>query len=302
MIQIRLAIPLGCELIGHAIAAEFPSVQIRHQRTPDARAIAIHADAWRAAKVHLWDFDRAVDAARLPRDLHLGGSREAVTAVARDVVVRVGRWLGITNRASRAPAFRRALARHHALYQSRAPLVIADQAHALDTWQWLLRLSPRATLWAQLAALFHDVERRFTESTERTEHRAGDYAAFKAAHARAGGAHAAAILEGCGVPGHIAARVQSLIAAHDGGASMAGNNPAELGDLEDADALSFFSLNSPGYLAYFGPALTAKKVAFSFGRLSQRGRAELSRLNLTADIAAMTRPLLDRGASRGARV
>jgi hypothetical protein len=50
--------------------------------------------------------------------------------------------------------------------------------------------------------------------------------------------------------------------------------------LNDADALSFFSLNSPGYLAYFGAARTAAKVAYTLARMSGPARRELAALRL----------------------
>jgi hypothetical protein len=56
--------------------------------------------------------------------------------------------------------------------------------------------------------------------------------------------------------------------------------------LDDADALSFFSLNSEGYLRYFGAAQTRRTVAHAFDRLSEAARARLSEIRLAAEIAS----------------
>jgi hypothetical protein len=54
--------------------------------------------------------------------------------------------------------------------------------------------------------------------------------------------------------------------------------------INDADALSFFSFNSGGYLAYFGPAQTAAKVAYTRARMSEIARGELPALRLPTAI------------------
>src|SRR5205814_582070 len=82
--------------------------------------------------------------------------------------------------------FDKVLARHCELHDMNKPLVAADFDHARDTWRWVLRLAPHASLAVQVAALFHDVERLASESEARIEHRAADYEAFKKAHAAAG--------------------------------------------------------------------------------------------------------------------
>jgi hypothetical protein len=54
----------------------------------------------------------------------------------------------------------------------------------------------------------------------------------------------------------------------------------EAGVLADADALSFFALNSPGYLRWFGPEQTARKVAWTLARMSDGARGWLRRIRL----------------------
>ena len=55
--------------------------------------------------------------------------------------------------------------------------------------------------------------------------------------------------------------------------------------LADADALSFLALNSAGYLRWFGPAQTERKVAWTLARMSSRARAWIPRLRLPPEVA-----------------
>jgi hypothetical protein len=50
--------------------------------------------------------------------------------------------------------------------------------------------------------------------------------------------------------------------------------------VNDADALSFFSFNSPGYLAYFGEDQTARKVEYTLARMSAPARTHLRELRM----------------------
>ncbi|HET7177220.1 MAG TPA: hypothetical protein VFI63_00885, partial [Solirubrobacterales bacterium] len=71
-----------------------------------------------------------------------------------------------------------------------------------------------------------------------------------------------------------------------------GGRDRELAQLVDADALSFFSLNSPGFLDAYGPAHTRQKVAFSLARLSIEGRSRLGQLRLRPAIQRLIDELL----------
>jgi hypothetical protein len=57
--------------------------------------------------------------------------------------------------------------------------------------------------------------------------------------------------------------------------------------LNDADALSFFSLNSSGYADYFGPEQTRRKIAFSWNRMRPAARAKLPGIRLRDDVRAL---------------
>lgn len=232
------------------------------------------------------------------RDLQLaeGVARHGALAVVpgpHDLVAILTRYQRLVERrnlASASAAFDRVLERHRALHDLDKALVRADFDHARDVWQWLVRLAPSASLAVQVAALFHDVERLTSEADRRVEHEAPDYDAFKAAHARAGAGLMRAALDGC-VDAATLDRAAELVARHEGGSEPPPADPRRAGDderqlLADADGLSFFSLNSPGFADYYGPEHTRKKVAWTLGRLSPRGRAHLHALALRDDVRA----------------
>jgi predicted metal-dependent HD superfamily phosphohydrolase len=143
-------------------------------------------------------------------------------------------------------------------------------------------LEPAAGLALQLAALFHDVERLETEAEARVEQHAANYQVFKDAHALRGAAIAEAALARAGVDPETRRQAADLIAGHE---TPRGSEAADLALLNDADALSFFSLNSPGYLDYYGPEQTRRKVAYTLKRLRPESRRHLAAMRLPARVA-----------------
>jgi hypothetical protein len=241
---------------------------------------ALTNEAWLADDFDFWAFDRRVDALHTRgQPLHVIAAPDAVASLRMQLAIRTQRLAMQRNEHSSSSWFARMLVEHRALYDLQKPLVRADFDHALDTWQWTLRLDPDAPAAVQLAALLHDIERLVTEADVRIEHVASDYQAFKDAHARVGAVLAAELLDRAGVPLSIATRTRELIRSHERAGSA-----GELANLNDADALSFFSLNSPGYLAYFGRAQTAKKVAYTVGRMSPFARRWLADLRMPVSI------------------
>ena len=259
-----------------AVAAEFPTLALEARATAPADAVVVDGDDLFACAAASWALDRAlddVDAVALP-------ARDAAGAVA--LVTRLQRLIERRNEASATRAFDAALAAHRALYELSKPLVRADYDHARDAWHWLLRLEPRASAAPQLAILFHDVERLASEADARVEPLAADYDAFKRAHAAAGAALVRATLAPLPLDAAVVDEAAALVAAHD---QPGGSADAAL--INDADALSFFSLNSSGYLDYFGAARTRDKIAWTLARLTERGRARLPSIRLRDDVRAL---------------
>jgi hypothetical protein len=251
-------------------------------------AVVVSAMLWRAPDFDPLVLDEAVAAAMTPegnfalRLIDDAGARGDLFLTALQVVTRCQRHLAGRNRLSSVPLFDAVLAHHRSLHDLSKPLVAADFDHARDTWRWVLRLDAEASLAVQVAALFHDVERLASESEVRVEHQAADYVAFKRAHAAAGATMTGEALKAVGATKPLIDRVMALVAGHE----TVTDDP-EKTTLTEADALSFFSLNAPGFARYYGPDHTARKVAYTLDRLGVRRRLALSGIRHRADIATM---------------
>jgi Domain of unknown function (DUF4202) len=269
------------------LAEEFPTITV-WPLTLDGHenVLRLNAQEWRAPGFDPFNWDERVFAAAgggLPdRDLalHITGSpREVLAATALEILTRYQGLVGRRNAASSGPLFGAILTRHLALHDLSKPLVVADYRHALDTWQWVLRLAPHADMALQTAALFHDVERLLSEPDARVEHHARDYQAFKDAHAARGADVACALLSDVGMDRATIERVRWLIGRHE-----RPEGDVSLTLLNDADALSFFSLNASGFARYFPLEHTRRKVAYTLGRLRPNQRWRLARVRLAPQV------------------
>jgi tRNA (mo5U34)-methyltransferase len=268
-----------------ALRAEFPGLRmyetdVYQNSEPD---IPIDIDVFWSEDFDTYQVDRACDDLAARGDFGLRLEGHGVSQAAVDAVLtRYQRFLGRRNSASSGPVFDRVLARHREPYDCRKPLMRADLDHALDTWQWMLRLDASASLAAQIAALFHDIERLASEADVRVEQHAPDYRAFKNEHARRGGAMTRTALASTGLDQATIDRASELVAGHE--------QPGEAADrllLNEADALSFFSLNSTGFLRYYGLEHTRRKVAYTLARLRERSRRRLSRIGYHPAVAEL---------------
>jgi hypothetical protein len=249
--------------------------------------MTINADAWLAEDADLLAFDHeihqaeGVQAERRIR-LDVSGTQRACARARGQVALRYQRLAPHHNDHSGCLTCAALRRRHRELHDLSKPLVRADYEHAVDVWQWLLRLAPAASLELQAAALFHDIERLQSEPDARVEHRARDYTAFKREHARRGAAMVLEALRGLAIDGARGARIAQLVARHE-----QPEGDEELSLLNDADALSFFALNSPGFFRYYDRAHCEKKVAYTLARMSNRARAWLPALRLERPLAAL---------------
>lgn len=263
------------------IEREFPTVRVERTSTCGIRDVIVDEHVWRGA-FDLRTFDERIENGGPNVGITVRG--HDATRIACEVLTRYQRFLGRRNHASLGALFDSVLRVHAGIHDASLPLVKADLDHAIDTWQWMLRLQPEAGLAAQLAALFHDIERLESEPRERIEHRAPDYQSFKEAHAQKGADRAFELLAKAGISTGDAERARDLICRHE---RRAGD--AEVLLLNDADALSFFSLNSPGYIDYFGLAQTRRKVAYTLGRLGPVARQKLEHVRLRPDVERLLR-------------
>ena len=259
---------------------------------------------WESKFFNFYEMDALLDelAERTagPFALLLVGKEDRLVGFACEVLTRCQRLTDRRNEASRSPLFDQVLARHRTMHDLSKPLVRADYNHALDTWQWMLRLQPEAGLAVQLAALFHDVERLVSEADRRIEQHAADYQAFKEEHALRGAWMAGEVLARAGVDEETRRRVGRLISEHERPPEEERDlEAAEIALLNDADALSFFSLNSVGYLDYYGPEQTWRKVAYTLRRLRPAARRHLAGIRLRPEVAAALAYELGTAAVRG---
>jgi hypothetical protein len=264
---------------------EFPHLAWITAGTLVPGALLVDERAWRDPQSDLYAWDAKVLALRSQRlwllVLPAGDPLTAVDALLQ-VLTRYQRLAPRLNAGSRSEAFLCALALHRTLHDLNKPLVRADYEHALDVWQWLLRLEPGAERALQLAALFHDIERLTSEPDQRIEQHAEDYQAFKNAHAEVGARLASVTARAAGVDEADCLRMRELIECHEQPAEPA--RPAAAALLGDADALSFFSLNSRGFADYYGPEHTRRKVEYTLGRMTPRARAYLGQIKLAPEV------------------
>jgi predicted metal-dependent HD superfamily phosphohydrolase len=271
------------------VQAEFPTVAVGPLAAGrGSRVLRLDVSEWGSLDFDPFTWDARVFGAAESSEqlaLHLEGARgEALVIAALEILTRYQGLVGRRNEASSIRLFDRLLARHRALHDLHLPLVRADYQHALDAWQWALRLRPDADLAVQAAALFHDVERLLSESERRVEHHAPDYQAFKDAHAARGAELTCQVLEEVGADTATCQRVRNLVARHE-----RPDGDADLALINDADALSFFSLNASGFVRYFDPEHSRRKVAYTLARLRPEQLRRLGQMRL----APAVRVLLD---------
>lgn len=257
--------------------------------------VLITSEEWLQPGADLLEFDRRVHEAEDRAHpghsflVSVSGPRTTLRNAAKQIFTRYQRLFQRRNRYSRSNHFTAMLARHRALHPMHKPLARADFDHALDVWQWVLRLNPDASGALQVAALFHDVERLASETDARVEHAAENYLSFKQKHAQVGAEMLRECLAGCELPDELIERAAALVSRHE----QPGDDP-ELNLLNDADALSFFALNSTGYLHYFGAEQTANKVDYTVARMSPHARELLVDLRLAPVVQELVRQTLSR--------
>jgi hypothetical protein len=263
------------------VEREFPTISVERASQCGPSDIVVDDYVWRGA-FDLRTLDEKIEHAGSVVSLSVRGHH--AERIACEVLTRYQRFLSRRNHVSSTALFDAVLRAHAGLHDLSLPLVKADLDHAIDTWQWMLRLQPEVGLAPQLAALFHDIERLESEPRERIEHRAPDYQTFKDAHAQKGADRAYEILVKVGVSADDAERARDLVCRHE---RRAGDSEVLL--LNDADALSLFSLNSPGYIDYFGVAQTRRKVAYTLSRLGPRAKERLDCVRLRPDVERLLR-------------
>jgi hypothetical protein len=250
-IQLRsVRLPPGTELEPVMdLSEEFPT--IRFERTgaiADGDSV-IDLDAWSRSPTFA-PFDEHMDQATTGRLVLEGAPDDARRAA--EVVTRYQRWIDRRTESSRTRLFDDVLATHRRLRAETKTSETAETEQSLDTWQWLLRLTPNASLPLQLAAVYSDIHRD---------------RAFEA-------------MVDTGIEPIIAGRARDLMKSHD--PQRFGDRDAAL--LDDAAGLSFFSLGSAGYLDFYGPSETRRMIGSKLARIGRKARFLMSTVRLRPDV------------------
>ncbi|MFP2907707.1 DUF4202 family protein [Pyxidicoccus sp. 3LFB2] len=262
------------------VQAEFPTVAIGPLAAGrGSRVLRLDVSEWGSLDFDplTWDarvFGAAESSEQL--SLHLEGARgEALVIAALEILTRYQGLVGRRNEASSARLFDRLLTRHRALHDLHLPRVRADYQHALDAWQWALRLRPDADLAVQAAALFHDVE-RVSGADPRDGPSGLDTPAERGAELTC------QVLEEVGADTGTCQRVRNLVVGH-----ACPDGDPDLALINDADALSFFSLNASGFVRYFAPEYSRRKVANTLARLRPEQLRRLGQMRLAAPVKVL---------------
>lgn len=278
--ELRLRLVADDHVDPDFVQREFPHVPVERSLAWKPSDLVVDDHVWRGA-FDLRSLDERVEQSGSALAIAVRGYD--VTNIACEVASRYQRFFARRNRGSSGRAFDGVLDVLGRVYGSSDELK-ADRDHVLDTWQWVLRLSPDAGLAVQIAALFHDVFRLSANARERTEHRVPDEQALADARRSARVADVFAELADVGVRAEDNQRAREIIFAP----SRRGGDPEVL-LLDDAEALSFLSLGSSVYSDYFGVAQTRRKVAFTLSRLGAAARAKLELVRLRPDIERLLR-------------
>lgn len=230
------------------LAEEFPTIRFERGGEPEKGDRVIDLAAWSRSDTFA-PFDAHMDRAMTGRLVLEGTPIEARHAA--EVVTRYQRWIDRRTASSRTRVFDDVLSTHRRL---RAQSIDADPdvEHSRDTWQWVLRLAPEATLALQLAAIYSDID---------------DDIALDA------------LIEG-GIERDVAERARELMARH----AIRRFDDREAALLDEADGLSFFSLGSAGYLDLFGEQKTRRAIGTKLARFGRKARFLMSTVRLRPDV------------------
>lgn len=277
---------------------------------------------WESDSFSLADFDRyaetvAADAAGAAFEIRLSGERSRLARAARQVALRCQRLAARRNAASSGEVFDRVLAGHRRFRDLPLPSAAAGYAHALDAWQWLLRLDPEAGLAVQLAALFHEAWRlappehpaapleHSAASLEHSEH--SEHSDSHANACRLQGAWLTdELLAEAGVDLATRVRVHRLIAGRERPPAAAEPDRALL---DEADALSWLSFGAVagsggsadcpaavGEAGVLGAGQAARQIADALACLRPAARVWLRGLRLRGEVIRLLEAELARQA------
>ncbi len=317
--RVRL-VTMMSEVDTRTIATEFPSIKIERAHAVRVDDAIIDADEWRKA-TSFAEVDETL--ARSRGDALMVRGDRHVELVACEALTRYQRFVQRRNGSSRTRIFEQILRAHQALCE---PIVTNEFDRALDTWQWMLRLDPAATLTAQLAALFYAGDQAQTETSDvvppppsvpsvdlpvppapplpATSEVFEPYGLVtqpeatpaprpplhSEVHLRAGEQRQRSNAGAWTFNVLQSTGIDESIAARVREIVALGERrgrDTEMDLLHDATALSFLSLGSGTYLDVFGVDATRRKIAESLAQMGDVARTKLSLVRLRPDVRAL---------------
>lgn len=146
-----------------------------------------------------------------------------------------------------------------------------EAEHAENTFEWVLKLKPDASVALQIAALGHDLERGRENRFKSEDFE--DHAEYKKAHSEEGARILRKLLEKHNLNKETIDEACRLVELHEVG----GTEDADI--LRDADSISFFDNNLEFYIKYKGIDGAKKQVQYKFERCSPRARKYIQDLD-----------------------
>jgi hypothetical protein len=274
---------------GHGLLKKPPKTSI---------SVLITCEEWLDPAADLLQFDERLQAAEKRTQpgnsflLSVSGPRTILREVSKQVFTRYQRLFQRRNRHSRSNLFTSVLARHRELQRLAPPAHSAEFDHALDIWQWVLRLHPEASDALQVAALFHhiaspadggDLHSEDTTEARRTIQRPGWEANVEML---------GRCLAELQLPREPVERAARLISGQD---------PADDGELDilaNARALSFLAVNSSAFLRRYGVDRAASKVGIMVRRMNEQVRGLLPGIRLDPRVHELVLEALRDGGGR----
>lgn len=236
----------------------FPTVTVRVASDGPAD---VDWDRWHARDFDARAFDRQIDAlVSLERPLRLRAPSRDAPRFLLEVLTRSQRRIERRNPHSRGAWFDAVLDSLATSIDLGRPDGCARHDHALDRWQWSLRLDPTASAAMQLVALLRDAD--FAEVTSAAD-----------------------------VDAQLAREARELLVR------IAGAPSRERRLVDDADALAFFTLDCPCMVDSAGQGPARRAIAATLSRMSADALGELPHVRVRPDVAAILGEIFE-GSSR----
>jgi hypothetical protein len=256
--------------VGAVVMREFPTLSVNRMSSGKAD-VRVAVPEWRRGGFDLQAFDAQIESST---SLAIGGE-DLLRPASIEILTRAQRVIGRRNEYSANRRFDEVLQRHCDLHDFDLASSRDQYDHALDSWQWMLRLAGAATLALQIAALFHDAERLIAPAVP-------DSPLLRHAQARAAAEITRRALAGSLVGESTVAAAADLVASHQRESGC-----PNVALLNDADSLSFFSLRSAAFLEQHGAGEAHREFGFRLSRMSPAARARLGAVRLEREVASL---------------